>query len=273
LLKMQLQVGSVWLAVDATGKRIEPPAPAEPAAAAESGDAAGGAAPPEEAAPPADAAAPAAPAVPAKFVFVELRVTNGDTVPHSYASWNSLAGTSAILADGNGQPLEFVPPAATPGVTRHNLVELAPGQTVTDVLVFAAPQGPPGKLKLALANTALLGNVKSSGSTHLGLEIPPDYLLNPPETTVGIEAGAAPAPPAAAAPAAEGDAPPPLANAPPAKPRDPSAPPTLDDFTKDLERQELMKKKEGQGGEFEDLKVPPTAPKKPLPGKAGEKAP
>jgi len=249
LRKMQPQVTSAWLAADATGKRIEAaPAPAP----------ADGAEPAADDAPAAPPAATSAALPAARFVFIDIRITNADTTPHSYASWNSLAGSSAILADAAGQPLEFIPPAATPGVVRLNLVEVPAGQSVHDILVFAAPQGPPGKLKLALACTALLGNVgnvKVAGPTHLGLEIPPAYLVRSSETA------AAPAEirPSPAAPAEGGDVPPPLANPPaPAKPGDP--PPLT---TKDLEKDAEMRKKEGGFNEVGEAKTVPNLPRKP----------
>jgi hypothetical protein len=246
LRKMQLQVSSAWLASDATGKRVEPPEPQAEGAEA-----------------PAEAAKSAAPPA-ARFVFVEVRITNGDTTPRSYASWNSLGGTNAILADATGQVLEFVPLSATPGVTRLNLVQLASGQSVNDTLVFAAPQGPPGKLKLALASTALLGNVKAAGQTHVGLEIPPAFLLHAPELGAPpVEAQPAlAAPNAAAAVAGDGDTPP-MAGAPPMKRANSDDPPPL--TTKDLEKDAEMRKKEGGFNEVGEAKTTPDLPTKKKP--------
>ena len=201
LNSVSLQITSAWLASDAAGTRVNPVLPGAaaapaiaPPAAAELGVAAPAEAP---AAPAAPVAPPTAAAVasPAKYVFVEVKITNGSPVPKKYASWNGADATAVVLADQANQVLDFVPPAATPTVSRHGTVQLAPGQAVTDVLVFAAPPQPIEMLKLALLKTALADAAKG----HWAFEIPLEALF-PPSAEEGsqripaVAEGAPPAP-------------------------------------------------------------------------------
>jgi hypothetical protein len=105
-----------------------------------------------------------------------VELTNTAKGPRSYTSWNSTAGTSVVLADAGGQPLPLVPPSATPAVIRLGSVEIPPGQSVTDTLVFHAPAGPVDAFKLALAKSALAGRYRTRGS-HFAFEIPHEILL------------------------------------------------------------------------------------------------
>jgi hypothetical protein len=143
LLEVRLSVDSAWLAADETGTRIEP-------TDAKPGD--------------------------AKYVFVTLKLTNTAKGPRPYTSWNATAGTTVVLADSSGQTLDLVPPSATPGASRQGKVDLAPGQVLTDTLVFEAPPASVEKLRLALAKNAIAGNAKTRG-THFAFEIPQEVLL------------------------------------------------------------------------------------------------
>lgn len=143
LLEISLAVNSVWLAADEAGTRIEP------ANGAASG---------------------------AKYVFVELKLTNSAKAARPFTSWNATAGTTAVLADMAGQPLAFVPPSATPSANRLGKVEIPAGKTQNDTLVFRAPSGSIDKLRLALAKSALAGTAKTRG-THFAFEIPQEMLL------------------------------------------------------------------------------------------------
>ena len=143
LLDVRLAVDSAWLAADEAGTRVEP-------AAAKPGD--------------------------AKYVFVTLKLTNTAKAPRPYTSWNATAGTTAVLADGGGQTLDLVPPSATPAANRQSKIDIAPGQVLTDTLVFEAPPGSVEKLRLALAKNAIAGNAKTRG-THFAFEIPQEVLL------------------------------------------------------------------------------------------------
>jgi hypothetical protein len=229
LNNIKLQVESVWLATDEAGTRIEP-------AVTTSGSTATGTAP-------------------AKYVFVELQLLNTAPVPRKYTSWNATGGTTAVLADQAGTPLVFVPPATTPAVNRLNTADIPAGQTISDVLVFSAPQGPIEKLKLAVAKSALAGNAKTRG-THFALEIPLEVLLRKQAGTA-VAAGAAAAPVLARQAPAAGESPgnPAIIAAPetgvpaagdkPAEPaKGPKRPPTREELNRQFE--ELSKKEAAQ---------------------------
>jgi hypothetical protein len=165
---MSLRVTAVWLTSDTAGTRVEPtlPAPAPPAGGQPAGDAKS---------PPASSAAPAgaASAATAKYVFVELRVTNSGSVPRKYQGWNSGDAASAILADKSNQVLAFVPPSQTPGFTRLAAHHLPAGKTVSDLLVFEAPDKPFESLRLALAQSGLVETLKG----HFAFEVPIEFLF------------------------------------------------------------------------------------------------
>jgi hypothetical protein len=82
-----------------------------------------------------------------------------------------------VLGDQANEVLSLVPPAATPRARRLTAVDIAPGEAVTDQLVFAAPTGTIEKFKLALAKSALAEGVKFKSGTHFALEIPLEVLL------------------------------------------------------------------------------------------------
>lgn len=214
LNKLKLNLGSVWLASDENGTRVQPAA-----------DGSAG----------------------AKFVFVEVNVRNVAPVARSFTSWNATAGTSVVLADQNDAVLNLVPPSATPSANRLTTVELQPGQNVTDTLVFTAPGGKIDAFKLALAKSALAGGAKFRTGSHLALEIPAEMLMTRPgsaETAAQdpIAASIAPTPageqpaiiaeePAAVPPA--GNPPPTAAPAP--APKKENRPPTREELNKQFE--------------------------------------
>ncbi|MDX1944785.1 MAG: hypothetical protein SFU86_05200 [Pirellulaceae bacterium] len=197
LNSVKLSITSAWLASDAAGTRVNPVVPgaapaAAPAASAAPGSSGEGSAlepatadtassepaPAENATDaPLTSSTPEPAALPAKYVFVEVKITNGSPVPKKYASWNGRSADEVVLADQANRVLAFVPPAATPGVQRQGVVQLAPGQTITDVLVFAAPEQPVEMLKLALVKTALADAAKGQ---HWGFEIPLEALFPKP---------------------------------------------------------------------------------------------
>jgi hypothetical protein len=156
LNKLRLSVGSVWLAADEAGTRTAP------------GDAA------------------------ARFVFVQLRLQNLAPVPRKYKSWNATAGTSVVLADQTDTVLSLVPASDTPAAERLAIVDIQPGQSVIDTLVFTAPSGSIEKLKLALAKSALAENVQSKTGSHFALEIPLEVLLAGGSSIAGENIGAEP---------------------------------------------------------------------------------
>ena len=68
-----------------------------------------------------------------------------------------------MLASDAGDILTPVPTAATAGVNRLKNVQVQPGQSVFDVLVFEAPPQPFESLKLALAKSAVADAPKGTG--------------------------------------------------------------------------------------------------------------
>ena len=150
LLGLKLQVRRAWLAVNERGARRET-----------SKDTVDDETPP-----------------PAGYVFVEVSLRNTGAEPRMYTSWNALAGASAVLADEGGSLFEFVPPSETPEVSRRGAVQLGPGDALTDLLVFRAPEGEVTNLRLALAKRALAGKARVSGGTHFGFQIPSSLLAD-----------------------------------------------------------------------------------------------
>jgi hypothetical protein len=146
LNKVKLRVDSAWLAADDSGARAD---------LTPTGD------------------VPAS----AKYVFVKLEIINTAPVARSYVSWNASAGTSVVMADQGNQVLALLPVSQTPRAERLTKLDIQPGQTVYDVLVFAAPQGKVEKLKLALEKATLAEGMKVRAPTHFALEIPLETLL------------------------------------------------------------------------------------------------
>ena len=213
---LQVEFAQVWLATDAKGTRVDPALPAAPGAgapAAKSGV--------------AQSATSAASPTPAKFVFIEMRVTNSGSIPRKYNSWNAGDATMAVLAGQDNEPLAGVPVAETPGVARQSALHIAAGQSISDVLVFQAPAQPFDSLKLLLSQAALA----AGGRGYFPVEIPVEYLFKRAQSPAPAAVATA-APDGAAAPAeGEGKA---------APPRDPNAPPSLEEFTKSLEDDKKM---------------------------------
>ena len=171
LNKLKLSLGSVWLASDEAGTKTEP--------------AAGG----------------------AKYVFVEVQLKNIAPVARKYKSWNATAGTSVVLADQNDAVLSLVPSSDTPAANRLDTVELQPGQSVTDTLVFTGPSGTVEKLKLALAKSALAENARFRTGSHFALEIPLEVLLASGSTRASANSAEEPIAANRAAPAGPGEPP------------------------------------------------------------------
>jgi hypothetical protein len=184
-------------------------------------------------------------------VFVEVKITNGGPVPKKYASWNGAKPTDAVLADHANRLLAPVSASATPEVARHDVVQISPGQTVTDVLVFAAPSGPIESLKLALAKTAISDITKG----HWAFEIPLEALFPKPKPGAVPGSGAEPVAANREPLPAGGDAPPPIIETAPAvpqpapatpvpaePPKKPDRPPTIEELNRQFEELDKQKK-------------------------------
>jgi hypothetical protein len=167
---VSMQVTSVWLAADLEGTRVEPVLPAGQAAAA--------------------ADTPAESAEQAKYVFVEVRIINTAPVARRFKSWNAASATAAVLAEGQSAVLPAVPPSATASVERLGNVQVPPGQSVLDVLVFEAPAEPFESLKLALSKEALADGAKG----HFAIEVPLEAMFRkrPPLAGADNAAGEGP---------------------------------------------------------------------------------
>jgi hypothetical protein len=210
---IEVEVAQIWLATDEKGTRIDPVLPT--ASAPPPPDTPGGA---------ALAAAVASSAPRGKYVFVDVRVTNGGAIPRKYNSWNTGGNVIAILADQRGEPLEFVPPEDTPSITRLLSLHIPAGQSIGDILVFKAPAEPFESLKLLLSPTAF-----AAAGRNFALDVPVEFLFKraeglPPQTALAVDDAAPAEGPARLAP----------------KPADPNAPPSLEDFTRDLEEAKKM---------------------------------
>ncbi len=141
------------------------------AAGADTAPAAGGG--PVDAPTPTPAPMPAKPAGP-RVVCVEVRVTNPEQsgAPLNYLSWNQTpakaTSPTVVLVDSAKQHLPLVPKAKFSDPLRRDApLRLAPGQGVTDLLVFEAPAGEFDHLRLALRLSAM-----GQGDRYLGFEIP-----------------------------------------------------------------------------------------------------
>ncbi len=92
---------------------------------------------------------------PARYAFIKLSITSNKTDGSlSYVGWNDLdgtaAGTSAILADESDDIYDLVPYSKSPNASRKRSVSIAPGEEITDLLVFEAPGGTFSSLRLVL---------------------------------------------------------------------------------------------------------------------------
>lgn len=240
---VSMQVTSVWLAANLEGTRVEPALPAGQAAAV--------------------ADAPAESAEQAKYVFVEVRIVNGAPVARRFKSWNAAAATAAVLADDQNEVLPAVPASATASVERLGNVQVPPGQSVLDVLVFEAPVEPFESLKLALSKEALADGAKG----HFAIEVPLEALFRKRPSLAGngdatdegplaanrvnresVASGASPIPAEAEVTSAESPPPPKV-----------KKPPSVAEINKQIE--ELDKRKQAAS---EPPKDPPKdAPKEP----------
>ncbi len=157
----RFEVTSVWLASDATGKRVLPKSIASK--------------PPADGSTAAVAAVPAKlePAVKPRFVFAEVKISNTGDDPVKYLGWNAPAESGALLVDESGASLAFVPLAETPKVTRLAATTIPPGGSVTDTLVFRAPKTAVQKLRVALPKRALSTLAKG----YFGVEVPQETLF------------------------------------------------------------------------------------------------
>lgn len=132
------------------------------------------------------------------LVFVQVAVTNLGQAPLAYRGWNGLAAkdTSAILLDDEGAALALAP-ADEFAAERLKSVSIQPKESVTDTLVFAAPQGEIEKLRLILPQVT----VNNLGAGVFALEIPAAMVSqerptgNAEKQAGGLLAGKAGAPP------------------------------------------------------------------------------
>jgi len=210
---IQVEVAQIWLASDEKGTRIDPVLPSSAPAAT---------------GPIAQALASA---TQRKYVFVDIRVSNGGAIPRKYTSWNTGGNITAILADSKGEPLPLVPPEKTPSVERLQTLHIPAGQMIGDILVFEAPDEPFESLKLLLSQGAF-----ATAGRSFALEVPVEFLFKrveglPPQTALAAD-DASPA----EGEGVEGKAAP--------KAVDPNAPPSLEEVTKQLELEKNMRDKQ-----------------------------
>jgi len=200
---VKIEVVSAWLAVDDDGKRAD----GGPAGgAAESGDDSsdsitldGDALDPPPGVEDADEAtsdeAAATPAGPAKYVFVEVKLTNqaaGQSL--QYTSFNQDGPLSgAILAADKQRLCPLAPSAGASAARRKRSASIGPGQSLTDLLVFHAPAEPFESLQLVLPYTAIGEELVANARTKIaGFEISKQFLTEQPETAKPADVAADP---------------------------------------------------------------------------------
>lgn len=240
----RVAISRVWLATDATGKQA-----ALPGAGAAKDN-----------------------ANKAKYVFVEIALSNKAGAAIKYKGWNNTSINGALLADEKNQILPLVSKAETPGVARLDTADIPGSGAISETLVFQAPTGSFEALHLVLPQAVFYSSIKGK---YFSLEITPDLLANeggapvvtPPPAIASGEAadplvvgrtvptgpvtpeGVIPAQPTTPAPAAvvKTEEPPP-----------PKKPSLIDEINKDFETRDKGKKTdEGKGAE----------PAKTVPGK------
>lgn len=275
---VSIKMISTWLAADANGKPIawkSSPPPVYPPPAEGVLPAGEGSAGAPESSPAAAETAPTpvpAPAVPsappepgeiAKFVCAKIRITNTGKAPLNYKGWNAPGPDAAVAIDQADKLLQLAPVDAKSPLKRSGSVAIQPGESLDDLLVFAASTPPVLPIRLALPHQAVV----SASKKAFGFQAAASYLAkdpsgeppaasaapaatavagpNAPALTIPGVLGDAPAAPAAA-PKGEGEAMPPKPGSPEAtaqvdKPKD-GKPPSVLDIDKQI--QEL----EGKGG-------------------------
>lgn len=105
-------------------------------------------------------------------------MTNPDQsgAPLNYLSWNQTPAKATslpvLLVDSEKHPLSLVPKAKFSDPARREApLRLAPGQGITDLLVFEAPAGEFEHLRLALRLSAM-----GQGDRYLGFEVPREMI-------------------------------------------------------------------------------------------------
>lgn len=144
----RVAISRVWLASDATGKRAALPG-AEGAAKEDANK--------------------------AKYVFVEIALSNKAGAAIKYKGWNNTSINGALLADEKNQILPLVSKAETPGVARLDTADIPGSGSIVETLVFDAPPGPFEALHLVLPQAVFYSSVKGK---YFTLEITPDVLAN-----------------------------------------------------------------------------------------------
>ncbi|MFN0018593.1 MAG: DUF4339 domain-containing protein [Pirellulaceae bacterium] len=272
----RVAISRVWLAADATGKRAALPGAATQKPAEAAVPAAEDAKKEET---PADSAT--AGGDKAKYVFVEVAISNKAGAAIKYKGWNNPGPSAAILADDQNQIFPLVPKSETPGVQRLGAADVPGGGGLTETLVFEAPTGSFDALHLVLPQVVFYPSMKGK---QFALEITPDVLANeggppvavPPAglaggegndplvpgrklpTDPGTPEGVTPSEPAKPEPATTVKTP---------EPPPPKKPSLIDEINKSFEGKEKMDEGKGaEGAKTEPVKKTEPA-KKPLPGK------
>lgn len=233
----RVAISRVWLATDATGKRAALPG-AEGAAKDDANK--------------------------AKYVFVEIALSNKAGAAIKYKGWNNTSINGALLADEKNQILPLVSKAETPGVARLDTADIPGSGSIVETLVFDAPPGPFEALHLVLPQAVFYSSVKGK---YFTLEITPDVLANeggapvvtPPPAlasgegtdplVVGRKVPTDSAVPEGVIPA-QPTTPPPAAVVKTEEPPPAKKPSLIDEINKDFESREKGKKTdEGKGAE------------------------
>lgn len=158
-----------------------------------------------------------------KLLVVELRVTNlssQEALHYDGLNGFSRQETAALLVDDLGKRFLPLPPSEASTLRRVDQFEIAPGHTLTDVLVFPAPEAGFEYLRLALPNASIgasggigfkIGRemIDKSGPLHAGLaQVDPTTTADlPAESPSAVASPAAPEKPAPDKPAPEKPAP------------------------------------------------------------------
>lgn len=161
------ELGVTRRRTDARGRILDDVEPSQPSSAA-----------------PSSAAGSASADAPPKYVFVQLQLVNLDHEQElNYSGWNSETPPPdrprAVLVDSAGCSCRLLSVSEAPAPGRLSSVNIAAHESVTDLLVFAAPAEPYDYVRLVLPWSTI------GGKGYVGYEISRAELSSPRGRLVG----------------------------------------------------------------------------------------
>lgn len=112
---------------------------------------------------------------PAKYLFMELVISNKASSPLKYKGWNEANKNPLFLIDEKDQLYPFVSPKNTPGVGRLTKTDIPGGGSVSELLVFEAPHESFETLYMLLPQNVFYSGTKNP---YFRIHITPDVLGN-----------------------------------------------------------------------------------------------